>query len=68
MNGCNGAELALVPGGNIIMNTRLRSLLCLSVSAISLISISDQAFAQETTSGRDRSGNIEELVVTAEKR
>lgn len=51
-----------------MMTTRLRSLLCLSVSAISLISISDQAFAQETTSGRDRSGNIEELVVTAEKR
>ena len=51
-----------------MMTTRLRSLLCLSVSAISLISISGQAYAQETTSGRDKSGNIEELVVTAEKR
>ncbi len=51
-----------------MMTTRLRSLLCLSVSAISLISISGQAYAQEKEAGRDKSGTIEELVVTAEKR
>jgi len=51
-----------------MMTTRLRSLLCLSASAISLISISGQAYAQEAATGRDKSGVIEELVVTAEKR